>query len=423
MAACSKTNEPVSTTTPTGEATAAAPATTDAAPTVEDADKGLKPEEGAKLVVWDAADTRPFHEAIIKEFTAKYGIEVKMEEVPPPDQAAKFATDGPAGIAADVGVIPHDNISKVVSAGLWLPNDVFTEETKGENSELAVQGATFNNVLYGYPKSTETYALFYNKDLIKTAPKSFDEIIEFAKTYNDPAKNKFAYMMKTDDFYYNYPFLATTGGYIFGKNGTDGADVGLNNEGAIKGATIYQNLQKTILPLKSTDVTDDIKKGLFISGTLAMDLNGPWAIADYKAAGINLGVAPIPSIDGKPAVSLAGIKILGVNAFTKFPNTAKLYAHFATSQASQMTNFKLTGVLPANKVVADDPSVKADEFTASFLKQLENAQPMPSITEMNAIWGPMNAAFADIWNGGKDPKVILDNAVKQIKEANAAVAK
>jgi arabinogalactan oligomer/maltooligosaccharide transport system substrate-binding protein len=227
-------------------------------------------------------------------------------------------------------------------------------------------------------------------------------------------------MMEIGNFYFNYAFLAGSGGYVFGKNGTDKNDVGLNSEGAIKGAAFFQGLKKTILPMKSTDITYDIKKGLFTSGNLAMDLNGPWTILDYKTAGVKFGVAPIPSIDGKPTVSFAGIKILGVNAFTKYPNAAKLYAQFATSQESQLQNFKLTGALPANKAVAEDPAVKADELSNGFLEQLKNAQPMPSIPEMGNIWGPMGAALGDMWNDGKDPKTSLDNAVKQIKEANAA---
>jgi arabinogalactan oligomer / maltooligosaccharide transport system substrate-binding protein len=399
--------------------TSAAPEASTAAST-EAAIDAIKPEDGAKLLVWDAADQRPFFESIAKQFQEKYNVEVTFEEVAPADQPGKFTTDGPAEVAADVGVIPHDNLGKMVAAGLFLPNDIYREETTQDNADSSVQGATFDNVLYGYPKSIETYALVYNKDLVKTVPKTFEEIIEFAKTYNDPAKNKYAFMFEIGNFYFDYAFIAGSGGYVFGKEGTDKADIGLNNEGAVKGAAFFQSLKKDVLPMKSADVTYDIKKGLFTSGTLAIDLNGPWTIGDYKAAGINFGVAPIPTIDGKPAVSFAGIKIMGVNSFTKYPNAAKLFAHFATTKEAQLENFKLTGALPSNKAAADDPSIKNDEITSGFLEQLKNSQAMPSIPEMGNIWVPMGAALGDMWNDGKDPKATLDNAVKQIKETNEA---
>jgi arabinogalactan oligomer/maltooligosaccharide transport system substrate-binding protein len=423
MSACGSTKDTTGTSTapstaPTAAATADAGAATPAP--AADTDLGLKPEAGATITVWDDKDTRNYHEAVIKEFEAKYKIKVKFEEVAPADQAGKFITDGPAGVAADVAVIPHDNLGRMVSAGLLLPNDTFAEGTKRDYLDAAVQAATFNNVLYGYPKSVETYALFYNKALVKTPPKTFDDVKAFAKTFNDPAKNKYGFMMELGNFYYNYAFMATAGGYVFGKNGTDPTDVGLNNDGAVKGAAFFASLKKDILPMKSADVTYDIKKGLFTSGSLAMDLNGPWTVGDYKKAGIDIGVVPLPSIDGKPTVSFAGIKILAVSAFSKYPIASKLYAHFASSKESELTNFKLSGSLPANKEAINDPSIKNDDISNAFLDQMKNAQPMPSIPEMGNIWGPMGAALGDMWNDGKDPKASLDNAVKQIKEANAA---
>lgn len=42
-------------------------------------------------------------------------------------------------------------------------------------------------------------------------------------------------MWELQQFYYNYAFLASQGGYIFGDNGMDSSDLGLNNEGAQKG--------------------------------------------------------------------------------------------------------------------------------------------------------------------------------------------
>ncbi|WP_328591326.1 sugar ABC transporter substrate-binding protein [Paenibacillus albiflavus] len=379
----------------------------------------LKPEAGASLVIWESKEARPYLEEIMKEFTAKYDVKVKIEELGAGDQIGKLTTDGPAGVAADVVMLPHDQLGKAVSAGLVLPNDVYGEVTTKENSEVAVKAASFGGKLYGYPKSVETYALIYNKDLVKTPPKTFDEVTAFAKTYNDPKNNKYAFMWEAGNFYFNYLFLATTGGYVFGNNGTDKNDIGLNNDGAVKGAQFYGSLAKDLLPMKSGDATYDIKKGLFTAGTLAMDINGPWTIGDYKKSGVNFGVAPIPSIDGKPSVSFSGVKAWYVNAFSKYPNAARLFARFASTKEAQMQDFKLTGALPSNKEAAQDPIIKNDELVTGFLQQFEHSYPMPAIPEMGSVWEPMAAAMSDIWNNGKDAKAALDNAVQQIKDATA----
>ncbi|MCM3338842.1 maltose ABC transporter substrate-binding protein [Paenibacillus sp. MER TA 81-3] len=400
-------------------------ATTDAAESTDTAtDSGaaesdqLVPEEGASLIVWESKESRPFIEAIAKEFTEKYKVPVKFEEVAAPDQVNKLVNDGPAGIAADIVVFPHDNLGKAVTAGLVFPNDFHEAQTREANSELAVNAASFDGVLYGYPRSVETLIMFYNKDLLPEAPKTMEEVVELSKKMNDIPNKKYTYMWEIGNFYYDYMYLATTGGYVFGNNGSDKADIGLNNEGAVKGAAFLQQFAKQVLPLTTSDVTGDVKKGLFSSGQLAMNIDGPWAIPDLKKAGINLGAAVIPSIDGQPSKTFSGVKAWYVNSYTKYPNAAKLFAEYASTKDAQLKAFELNGVVPSNKEAAADPTVANDPFTVAVLEQFKNSYPMPAIPEMGSVWSPMAAGLADVLNKGKDPKAALDNAVQQIKDAN-----
>ncbi|RKP54166.1 maltose ABC transporter substrate-binding protein [Cohnella endophytica] len=397
---------------------ASAPAATESASESAEAPADdLKAEDGATLVVWESKEFRENMDKVAKAFTEQYNIPVKVEEVNEPDQVNKLINDGPAGVGADVVIFPHDNLGKAVSAGLLLENDYFQDVTTSENSEASVKAFTFQDVLYGYPRSVETYALFYNKKLIPEPPKSYDEVIEFAKTFNK--NGQYAMMWEITNFYYAYQFLATPGGYVFGKNGSDANDIGLNNEGAIKGAQMFQKL-KSILPMKAADATFDVKKGLFTSGKLALDINGPWAIADLKKEGIDFGIAPLPTIDGKANVSFSGVKGFAVSSFTKYPNAAKLFARFASTKENQLLYYSELGFLPSNNEAAADPAVTADPLVVGILEQFKNSYPMPAIPEMGNVWGAGQAALTDIWDNNKDPKEALDNAVKQIQEANAA---
>lgn len=383
----------------------------------EEAIEELEPEEGATLLIWESKEERPFVEAIAKEFTEKYGVEIKFEEVGAGDQVNKLMTDGPAGLGADVVLFPHDNLGKAVTAGLVLPNDFYEEETKAANSDIAVNAVTYDGVLYGYPRSVETYALFYNKDIISEVPKTFDEVVEFASTYNDVANNKFAIMWEVGNFYFNYPFVST-GGYVYGNNGQDKDDIGLNTPGAVEGLAYYGSLKEKLLPMNSGDISYDIKKGFFTSGTLAMDINGPWTIGDYRKEGINFGVAKLPDINGQPASSFSGIKAWYVNYFTKYPKAARLFSYFASTKEAQLKNFEITGAIPANTEAANDPLVTSDEIVKGFLDQFEQSTPMPAIPEMGNVWDPIASAFSEVWNNGVDAKTALDNAVQQIKDAN-----
>ncbi|CAM2999834.1 maltose ABC transporter substrate-binding protein [Paenibacillus sediminis] len=412
LTACgsSKTAEtPAATETKTAQSTDAATTTTDDA---------IKPEEGAKLTVWESKEERAYTDQIAQEFTAKYGVPVTVEEVSPTDQVGKLTQDGPSGLAADVVIFPHDNLGKAVSANLILPNDIFEKETKEQNTEASITGASYGGTLYGYPRSAETYALYYNKDLVKEAPTSFEQVIEISKKLTDKSKNKYGLMWEAGNFYFTYPFFASTGGYVFGKNGTDKSDIGLNNAGALEGMKVYQSLRE-ILPVKTGDITPDIKRGLFTSGDVAMDINGPWELAGYKQAlGDKLGIAPIPTIGGKPAISFSGIKAWYVNAYTPYPNAAKLFAHFATDKHGQLVLNEKVGSVPTNLEAQKDPQVANDPYVSAFAEQSKNSQPMPSIPEMGNVWAPVGAALSEIWDSGKDPKAALDNAVKQIQDLN-----
>ncbi|WP_027094168.1 maltose ABC transporter substrate-binding protein [Cohnella thermotolerans] len=383
----------------------------------------LKPEEGAKLLVWESKDERVFTDEIAAEFTEKYGVPVEIAEVAPTDQVTRLSTDGPSDLGADVVIFPHDHLGRAVTGNLVLENDVFGDVTKQENSDSAITGVTYNGKIYGYPRAAETYALYYNKSLVKEAPKTWDDVLAISKTLTDAKKNKFGIEWEVGNFYFNYPFIASTGGYLYGSNGTDKNDIGINNDGAVQSMTVYKSL-KEVLPVKAADITPDIKRGQFTAGDIAMDINGPWELAGYKAAlGDNLGVAPLPSFGDKPSVSFSGVKAWYVSSYTKYPNAAKLFARFASTKDAQLKLNKLVGSVPTNKEAQNDPQVKDDPVISAFVTQFNNSQPMPSIPEMNNAWSPAGAALTEIWDNGKDPKAALDAAAQQIKDLNNGTAK
>lgn len=402
------------------EETTAGQETQTVTPTAEPAtpeDDGLKPEPGAKLKVWDSEGNEgDWLKKVIKDFTRIYGVEVTYEPVTHTDAPTKLKTDGPAGLGADVFSAPHDKVGDMVSSGLIYPNDVLKPD---EFLDAAVQGTSYNGVWYGYPDAIETYALFYNKDLIAEPPKTFDELIEFSKSFTDVSKNQYGFMMELANFYYIYSFIGGYDGYVFGNNGTDKSDIGLNSPGAVEGMKFHQSL-KEILPLNTADINYDIKNALFNEGKLALNIDGPWAVQGHKDAGVNFGVAPLPLLpNGKHPTSFSGIRAFYVNSYTKYPNAAKLLAKYLTSSELLADRFESTSQIPPRKDLLESPSIKNDPISAAFLEQAQYAQAMPNIPEMASVWVPMATALDENWNKGGDPKAILDNAVKSIEEALA----
>lgn len=376
----------------------------------------LTPESGAKLIVWDGNDGTPFLKEIVKEFSEKYNIPVEVQEQGAPEQMQKMKTDGPAGLAADVLVLPHDNLSEAIAGGFVLPNDFFEEETRAEFQETAVNAVTKDGILYGYPRNMETYALFYNKELVtENDLSSWDNIISFSKKYNDPAKKKYGFMMPLNIFYFAYPFISGFNGYIFGNDNTNPEDIGLNNEGSVEGMKYFQSMRE-ILPMEAADATIDVKTGLFQEGKLAINLDGVWNIGNFSNLSFEVGMVPLPEFpNGQQPDTFAGVKAYYVSAYSKYPNAAKLFARYVTSQEALLKNFEMTGFIPARKGMENEPAIKNNAMVSGAIKQFEHSIAMPSIFEMQQVWAPMANALELIWKG-EDVKKTLDSAVESMKQ-------
>lgn len=391
-------------------------------PVIQNSDsEEIVPEEGASLLIWESEGPEgDFMLYVAEEFEKKYGVPVKYESVGHVDAPGQLRTDGPAGLGADVFSAPHDHVGSMEAGGLILEN-FWPAQYQADFMSAAIDGTSIDGKLYGYPTGIETYGLFYNKDLIDEAdlPKSMDELISLSADYLDLNNNHYGLMAEVANFYFIYAFIGGYGGYVFGDNNTNPNDIGLNTEGAVKAAELMKRLKREALPLASADISYDIKGSLFEDGQLIFDLNGPWAVQGYLDADVNFGVMPFPELDnGQVPTSFSGVRALYVNAYTKYPDAASLFAQFATSEEMLVKRFEMTKQLPPHTALLNNPTISEDPVSAAFLAQADHAVPMPNIPQMDLVWEPMGAALDVIWNDdSSNPQTVLDQAVQQIKDA------
>lgn len=375
----------------------------------------ILPEAGAELLVWNSSDMKALVEEAGAAFEAEYGVKVTYADVGADKSITQMLTDGPAGLGADVFAAVHDRLGSAVDAGIVLPNDLYEAETVEATNETAIQAVTFDGKLYGYPYSVETTAMFYNKDLIAEAPKTWDEVFAFAKEFNK--NGQYAYMYEAGNGYWGFPIYGGFGAYVFGDNGTNPDDIGMNSPEAVEAAKFSQRVKAEVLPLNTSDITADIKTSLFTDGKLAMNISGPWQSAEFKEKVPNVAVAPYPAIEeGKPLKPFSGVKAYFVSSNTKYPIASRMFANFVTAYEYQKKAFETIGVLPANKEMSEDPIIANDPIASGFLAQFTDSTPMPSIPEMSAYWSSIEGAFAAIWNENADPQATLDRLVQTMKE-------
>lgn len=368
----------------------------------------------AELKVWESAGSeKTFVQHVIKAYKkVNPKVKVTYEPVEATDARAKIELDGPAGVGADIFVTPHDHIGALVQGGHVLPVDD-ADAYMADFLDMARVGASYDGVVYGYPLGSETYALFYNKDILPEAPKTWDEVVAYAKKFNNKAENKYALVWPVADGYYGYMFMESFGAPLFGPNGNDRKQHNLNSPAAIKGLTYFQNLRKQILDIPAADASGDFCNAEFTEGKAAMIITGPWKINDFKKAGINFGITTVPAFPGTnhPANTFAGVRLAFVSSYSEFPEEAKEFAKFMTSKEMLQMRFEDTDQIPPRKDIVTD-----NELSNGIKEQLKYATPMPTIPQLGTYWNAMGSAYSGIWDGD-NVKTSLDAAAASMEAA------
>lgn len=377
-----------------------------------------KPE---KLVVWvnDEEKQKQALNDIFKKYTEKTGIKVETVAVSMLDQAKKIALDGPAGKGPDIFYQPHDRIGDIVLQGLADPVDL--GDAKSEYSKTAMDAVTYDAQTYGVPFVVETYGLFYNKNLVPEAPQTMEELMKIAKEKTTPSKDRYGFLMEAANFYFVYPFFAGYGGYVFrNEDGKmDTSDIGLANDGAVKGAELVQSwFENGYIP---KEINQDVMNGLFTKGNVATVISGPWNIATYSdALGDKLATAPLPVLEnGEHPKSFVGVKAWMLSAYSKNKEWATDLMKFITNEENSLHYYEVAGEMPANEKALTNEKIKNDPLISGFAEQIQYGEPMPNVPQMSQVWGPMGNALQFIAKGD-NPKEVLKEAVKTIQDKIAA---
>ena len=372
-----------------------------------------------ELTVYVDNGYKSYMEEAAKAFEKESGTKVNIKTGDALGGLDKLSLDNQSGKAPDVMMAPYDRVGGLGNDG-QLAEVALNKDSKTDKTTESL--VTNGGKVYGAPAVIETLVLYYNKDLLQEAPKTFGELEELAKDSKydfagEDGKNT-AFLADWTNFYYAYGLLSGNGGYVFGKNGTDPKDIGLNNQGAIDGIeyakTWYAKWPKG---LQDTKGAANFIQTQFQEGKTAAIIDGPWKASSLKEAKVNYGVATIPTLpNGKAYSAFGGGKAWVIPAGANNPEAAQKFVDFLTTTDQQKAFYDKTNEVPANTEAREYAVGKNDELTAAVVKQFENAQPMPNISEMSTVWDPAATMLFDAVSGKKSAKDAADDAVKLIKE-------
>ncbi len=374
-----------------------------------------KPKEQAKPITitiwhsWSGSELDVLNDAISKYTKQHPNVTVNQLQVPFDQLKNKFQTAAAAGGGPDILVGPADWIGDFTKANLIAPIDSYVDSNfLSHYVKGAIDQVTLNGKMMAMPESTECVALVYNKKLVKTVPKTTDDLIKLADSMH---KGDTYGLVYNTGFYFTAGYFFANGMKLFDKDYNPIVNQG---DGGVKTLEFLKKLADDPNIIAANDYGK--ADSMFKEGKAAMIINGPWAVGDYvKALGDgNVGVAPMPvsSISGKPFAPFVNTKdfMINANSDDAHKKAAMDFVKFLTSKEMEQEFFEKAKHIPSNTEV----ETGSDPIINGFITQMKTGVSMPIVPEMGAVWDPMQNAIDSVLAGKATPQKAINDAENAI---------
>jgi multiple sugar transport system substrate-binding protein len=249
-------------------------------------------------------------------------------------------------------------------------------QIKSEDLAGPVQTATWQNRLWAIPINSNTELLWYRKDLVRTAPKTWTQMISEADQLAKEGKPHYIEEQGAQyeglTVWFN-SMVNSAGGQILTSNNKV-----VLGSAAEKAAAIMKDLATSKGADPSLNVSmEGPGQVAFQSGTAAFMINYPFVWSATQAGNPkvfkDMGYAYFPQVTPgiSPKVSIGGYN-LGISAFSKHPNLAFQAVQCLIQPANQSRDAIKGGLAPVATSIYDQPAFdKAYPFHQLIKQQLQ----------------------------------------------------
>ena len=74
-------------------------------------------------------------------------------------------------------------------------------------------------------------------------------------------------------------------------------------------------------------------------------------------------------------------------------------------------------ILPAKLADQELDEIQSNAYTQAFVEQINDGEPMPTVSEMGQLWSIHTNNIRSMWSGEQTPEEAAKNMVTQLKEA------
>lgn len=322
---------------------------------------------------------------------------------------------------------------QLVRAGVLRPAPAgHAEEIRRGYGAAAVGSASVAGRVYGYPTETQTYALYYNRRLLRQAgvdhpPGTWRELEETA--YRTARRDGYGNTLVQGFGLSTYDDSTTVGQTLALLNAAGGRFVSADGRSTAIDSTAGRavlDLQHRLVAKGASDPGVNVYKA-FASGQVAMVISAGWWTANLKSlmgrAYRDVGVAPVPlpDADGRRATLSTGF-MLGVNTASEHPGEAWEFLRWLNAEkvrgvtrmsALQASVGSLTGRADDMRTLlgtGGDPNLRP------FLEALAYAVPEPNGPGAQQAKSLLRKNIEALWTGQQTVDEALRTTCRQVDQ-------
>lgn len=385
--------------------------------TIQQEREAANTREAVSLTVWGAEEDTELMEQALDRFQQKYKDQADFQITyqAQGESSCKDALLGGLEEGADVFTFADDQLQALAAAGAIEPLQN-ADVIRTEHLPKAVEAASVKNKMYAYPLTADNgYFLYYHKEFF-----SEEDILSLDNMLQIAADNGKCMAMDWSSAWYVYAFFGNTGMEAgLNEDGITNYCTWNDKEGEIKGVDVAKSMLEIAQNPGFSNRTDtEFLQGV-MDGTVIAGVSGVWnAMAIEEAWGKDFGAAKLPAFAcaGRQIqmASFSGCKLVGVNAYSEYPEWAQKLAEWMVNEQNQKLRFELRGQGPSNKQAASSEQVQESLAIAALLEQSEYSH-LQRIG--GKFWEPVEAFAVNMALGnetGEDLQKQLDQMVEKI---------
>ena len=288
--------------------------------------------------------------------------------------------------------------------------------------EAPVKASTYNKTLFAAPTSSDGAMLYYRTDLVKTPPKTIDEMWGMCSIAKQNGMDCYAGQFAK---YEGGTCNATEWMNAYGAKAVDDAGKPTidSPEAAAGLKALAEHYKNGDIPKQAVTYQEEQSRAAFQDGKLLFLRNWPYV---YNLASTDAGskvkgkfaVAPLPGVSG-PGTSTLGGHQAAISSFSKNKATALDFLKFLTSPAEQKTNMEKGSLAPViESIYADQALVAKYPYLPVLLESIKNAVARPVTPFYPGVTKAIQDNFFPALQGQKTP----EQAVKDMQAAMLAAA-